>query len=140
MVIAVCVQQAHVPKYIPAGSAAHILDIGRAVRLLSQPPDSFNAFNPSAAASRSLSASSAALPRLIGARVGQPPGAPEAGGGPQAYPPPDGAQTANAQAGVVQLDLATLSAGLQKLATMPKFSGIAFETTITDIHEQVLTP
>ena len=41
---------------------------------------------------------------------------------------------------MVQLDLVTLSAGLQKLAAMPKFSGIAFETTITDLHEQVPVP
>ena len=129
-------QQAHVPKYIPAGSAAHILDIGRAVRLLSQPPDSLNPFSSPAYASQSLSASSAAWPQLTGTRIGHPPGAAEAWGGSQTYPRPDG----GTQAGVVQLDLVTLSAGLQKLAAMPKFSGIAFETTITDLHEQVPVP
>lgn len=127
-------QQAHVPKYIPSGSAAHILDIGRAVRLLSQPPDSLNPFNASSSSSQNSSASFNAWPQLGGPRAGHPP---TSTAGERTHPYPGGAKGGDSQAGVVQLDLVALSAGLQKLAEMPKFSGIAFETTITDLHEQV---
>jgi hypothetical protein len=77
---------------------------------------------------------------------------PELGGMLAAHMPPGGEQGAQAttypypaagihsvgiQAGVVKLDLVALSIGLQKLSLMRKFSGIAFESAISDLHEQV---
>lgn len=108
------------------------------MRLLSQPPDSLNALNTSPFASHNFSSSSAAGSQLGGA-VGahlQTDGGAQQG---KAMHPGDvgGGKGGASEAGVVKLDLVALSAGFQKLAAMPKFSGIAFETTISDLHEQV---
>lgn len=135
-------QQANVPKYIPSGSAAHILDIGRAVRLLSQPPDSLNASNIATDGIPDLGATAALpLPQL-----GSDPTLPEPGHLPGAQTgveaaaaghSGDGSQAQEQEAGVVRLDLRALKFGFQRIAEMPRFSGIAFETAVTEIHEQV---